>query len=71
VYGGKKSDATAHEMGHGAGMAVIGAVAASAGILSPILTYWISRKAGKAQGAQLERDGSSLNRLRIPKSEGF
>ena len=32
---------------------VIGAVAASAGILSPILTYWISSKAGKAQGAQL------------------
>lgn len=34
-------------------LAVIGAVAASAGILSPILTYWISSKAGKAQGAQL------------------
>jgi predicted MFS family arabinose efflux permease len=34
-------------------LAVIGAVAASAGILSPILTYWISRKAGKAQGAEL------------------
>jgi MFS family permease len=34
-------------------LAVIGAVAASAGILSPILTYWISRRAGKAQGAQL------------------
>jgi len=34
-------------------LAVIGAVAASAGVLSPILTYWISRKAGKAQGAQL------------------
>ena len=32
---------------------VIGAVAASAGILSPILTYWISAKAGRAQGAQL------------------
>ena len=30
-----------------------GAVAASAGILSPILTYWISNKAGPAQGAQL------------------
>ena len=30
-----------------------GAVAASAGILSPILTYWISSKAGAAQGAQL------------------
>ncbi len=34
-------------------LVVIGAVAASAGILSPILTYWISRKAGKAQGAEL------------------
>ena len=34
-------------------LAVIGMVAASAGILSPILTYWISSKAGKAQGAEL------------------
>ena len=34
-------------------LAVIGAVAASAGILSPILTYWVSNKAGKARGAQL------------------
>jgi predicted MFS family arabinose efflux permease len=34
-------------------LAVIGAVAASAGILSPILTYWISSKAGRAQGAEL------------------
>ena len=34
-------------------LVVIGAVAASAGILSPILTYWISSKAGKAQGADL------------------
>ena len=33
-------------------LAVIGAVAASAGILSPILTCWISSKAGKAQGAE-------------------
>lgn len=32
---------------------VIGAVAASAGILSPILTYWISAKAGRAQGWEL------------------
>ena len=30
---------------------VVGAIAASAGILSPILSYWISNKAGKAQGA--------------------
>jgi MFS family permease len=34
-------------------LVVIGAVAASAGILSPILTYWISSKAGRAQGAEL------------------
>ena len=30
---------------------VVGLVAASAGILSPILTYWISVKSGAAQGA--------------------
>ena len=34
-------------------LTVIGAVAASAGILSPILTYWISSKAGRAQGWEL------------------
>ena len=34
-------------------LAVIGAVAASAGILSPILTYWISSKAGATQGAAM------------------
>ena len=34
-------------------LGVIGAVAASAGILSPIVTYWISSKAGHAQGAEL------------------
>jgi MFS family permease len=34
-------------------LAAIGVGAASAGILSPILTYWISIKAGKAQGADL------------------
>ncbi|WP_246094140.1 MULTISPECIES: MFS transporter [Mesorhizobium] len=32
-------------------LAGVGAVAASAGILSPILTFWISSKAGTAQGA--------------------
>jgi MFS family permease len=32
-------------------LVVVGAIAASAGILSPILSYWISNKAGKAQGA--------------------
>lgn len=34
-------------------LVVIGAVAASAGILSPILTFWISGMAGNAQGAEL------------------
>ena len=34
-------------------LAAVGVVAASAGILAPILTYWISSKAGRAQGAQL------------------
>lgn len=34
-------------------LVIIAAVAASAGILSPILTYWISSLAGRAQGAQL------------------
>ena len=34
-------------------LAVTGAVAASAGILSPILTYWISAKAGSTQGWEL------------------
>jgi MFS family permease len=36
-------------------LVVIGAIAASAGILSPILTYWISAKAGSAQGWELGR----------------
>ena len=40
---------------------VIGAVAASAGILSPILTYWISSKAGKAQGAQLGKQTAAAS----------
>ena len=34
-------------------LTVVGAIAASAGILSPILTYWISSMAGIAQGAEL------------------
>lgn len=32
---------------------VVGMVAASAGVLSPIATYWISLSAGKTQGAEL------------------
>lgn len=42
-------------------LAVIGAVAASAGILSPILTYWISSKAGRAQGAQLGKQTAAAS----------
>ena len=34
-------------------LTVVGVVAASAGILSPILTYWVSSRAGHAQGAEL------------------
>lgn len=34
-------------------LAVVATVASSAGILSPILTYWISSHAGKARGAEL------------------
>jgi predicted MFS family arabinose efflux permease len=34
-------------------LVVIGTIAASAGILSPILTYWISAKAGSEQGWEL------------------
>jgi predicted MFS family arabinose efflux permease len=42
-------------------LVVIGAVAASAGILSPILTYWISKKAGKAQGAELGKQTAAAS----------
>jgi predicted MFS family arabinose efflux permease len=42
-------------------LAVIGAVAASAGILSPILTYWISSKAGRAQGAELGKQTAAAS----------
>ncbi len=40
---------------------VIGAVAASAGILSPILTYWISAKAGNAQGWELGKQAAAAS----------
>lgn len=40
---------------------VIGTVAASAGVILPILTYWISSKAGKAQGAQLGKQTSAAS----------
>ncbi len=42
-------------------LAVVGAVAASAGILSPILTYWVSSKAGNAQGAELGRQTAAAS----------
>ena len=42
-------------------LVVIGAVAASAGILSPILTYWISSKAGKSQGAELGKQTAAAS----------
>ena len=40
---------------------VIGAVAASAGILSPIITYWISSKAGHSQGAELGKQTAAAS----------
>ena len=40
---------------------VVGAVAASAGIISPILTYWISSKAGHAQGSQLGKQTAAAS----------
>ncbi len=42
-------------------LAAVGAVAASAGVLSPILTYWISSKAGRAQGAELGKQTSAAS----------
>ena len=42
-------------------MVAIGAVAASAGILSPILTYWISAKAGSAQGWELGKQTAAAS----------
>lgn len=41
--------------------AVIGGVAASAGILAPILTYWISNKAGSAQGWELGKQTAAAS----------
>ena len=42
-------------------LAVIGAVAASAGVLSPILTYWISAKAASAQGWELGKQTAAAS----------
>lgn len=42
-------------------LVVIGAISGSAGILSPILTYWISAKAGSAQGWELGRQTAAAS----------
>ncbi len=42
-------------------LVVIGAVAASAGILSPILTYWIASHAGHKSGAELGRQTAAAS----------
>ncbi len=42
-------------------LVIIAAVAASAGILSPILTYWISAKAGSAQGWELGKQTAAAS----------
>jgi len=42
-------------------LVVIGGVSASAGILSPILTYWISNKAGSAQGWELGKQTAAAS----------
>ena len=42
-------------------LVVIGAVAASAGILLPILTYWISVNAGSAQGWELGKQTAAAS----------
>lgn len=42
-------------------LAVVGAVAASAGVVSPILTYWISNKASGAQGAALGKQTAATS----------
>jgi len=42
-------------------LVVIGAVAASAGILSPILTYWIASHAGHSSGAELGKQTAAAS----------
>jgi MFS family permease len=42
-------------------LVVIGAVSASAGILTPILTYWISARAGSAQGWELGKQTAAAS----------
>lgn len=40
---------------------LVGAIASSAGVLAPIVTYWISTKAGAAQGTQLGRQTAAAS----------
>jgi hypothetical protein len=47
-------------------LAVIGAVAASAGILSPILTYWISSKAGRDRSGIAGRNPHRIGETATP-----
>ncbi len=42
-------------------LTVVGTIAVSAGILSPILTYWISSMAGNAQGAELGKQTAAAS----------
>lgn len=42
-------------------LAAVGAVAGSAGIISPILTYWISLRAGTAQGAEIGKQTAATS----------
>ena len=42
-------------------LGLVGGIASSAGILSPILTYWISSKAGASQGALLGRQTAAAS----------
>ena len=42
-------------------LTVVGAIAASAGILSPVFTYWISSRAGNAQGAELGKQTAATS----------
>lgn len=42
-------------------LAVVGGVAAGAGVLAPVLTYWISKQAGSAQGWALGRQTAAAS----------
>jgi MFS family permease len=42
-------------------LVVVGGVAASAGALSPILTYWISSKAGSSQGWEIGKQTAAAS----------